>query len=76
MGGRVCVCGGGGGVGGVGRVKGLFVGWLFICPSYILVYPRDGSAQTISRADTLRQKAADPTFYLTQSQYTDTRPSD
>ena len=40
----------------------------------MLVYLRDGSAQTVARAATLRH-VADPTFYLTQSQFTDTRPS-
>ena len=33
------------------------------------------SAQTILRAATLRYKCADQTFYLTQSQYTDTGPT-
>ena len=40
----------------------------------MLVYLRDGSAQTILRAATLRQVACQ-TFNLTQSQYTDTRPT-
>ena len=40
----------------------------------MLVYLRDGSAQTSLRAATLRQ-AADQTFYFTQSQYTDTGPT-
>ena len=38
------------------------------------MYLRDGSAQTILRAATLRE-VADQTFYLTQSQYTDTGPT-
>ena len=38
------------------------------------VYLRDGSAQTILRAAT-QIEVADPTFYLTQSQYTDTGPT-
>ena len=38
----------------------------------MLVYVRDGSAQTSLRAATLKLEVADPTFYLTQSQYTDT----
>ena len=38
----------------------------------MLVYLRDGSAQTILRTATLRQKFF---FYLTQSQYTDTGPT-
>ena len=44
-------------------------------PSSRLVYLRDRSAQTILRAATLEIEVADPTFYLTQSQYTDTRPT-
>ena len=39
------------------------------------MYLRDGSAQTILRAATLEIEVADPTFYLTQSQYTDTGPT-
>ena len=39
------------------------------------VYLRDGSAQTILCAATLEIEVADPTFYLTQSQYTDTGPT-
>ena len=38
------------------------------------VYLRDGSAQTILRAATLRQVAGQ-TFHLTQSQYTDAGPA-
>ena len=39
----------------------------------MLVYLRDGSAQTILRAaQTILRAATDQTFYLTQSQYTDT----
>ena len=53
----------------------MFVGWLLNVPATGLVYLRDGSAQTILRAATLRQKVADQTFYLTQSQYTDTTPT-
>ena len=53
-----------------------FVGWLVAYrPSNMLVYLRDRSAQTIWRAATLEIEAADPTFYLTQSQYTDTGPT-
>ena len=44
-------------------------------PSIMLVYLRDGSAQTIIRAATTEVEAADPTFYLTQSQYIDTGPT-
>ena len=40
----------------------------------MVVYLRDGSAQTILRAATLRE-VADPTSYLAQSQYTDTGPT-
>ena len=40
-----------------------------------LVYFRDGSAQTILRAATLRQKLQIKAFHLTQSQYTDTGPT-
>ena len=36
----------------------------------MLVYLRDGSAQTICRTE---REVADPTFYLTRSQYTDTQ---
>ena len=50
-----------------------FVGCLLAYrPSNRLVYLRDGSAQTIIRAATLRYKLQKPIFYLTQSQYTDT----
>ena len=45
----------------------------------MLVYLRDGSAQTVAHAATLETEVADPTFDLTQSQYTDTgqtSPSD
>ena len=38
----------------------------------MLVYFMDRSAQTVVRAATLRQKLQIKTFYLTQSQYTDT----
>ena len=43
----------------------------------MLVYLRDGSTQTIVRAATLRSETEveDQTFYLTQSQYTDTGPT-
>ena len=41
----------------------------------MLVYLRDGSAQTIVRAATLRLEVADQTLYLTRSQYTDTGPT-
>ena len=40
----------------------------------MLVYLRDGSSQTIVRAAT-QTEVADPTFYLSQSQYTDTEPT-
>ena len=36
------------------REEGLFVGWLLKRPSNMRVYPRDGSAQTVVRAATLR----------------------
>ena len=39
------------------------------------MYLRDGSAQTMLPAATLEIEVADPTFYLTQSQYTDTGPT-
>ena len=42
-------------------------------PSNMQVYLRDGSAQTILRTATLRQKLQ--TFHLTRSQYTDTGPT-
>ena len=41
----------------------------------MLVYLRDGSAQTVLRPATLRLEVADQTFSLTQSQYTDTGPT-
>ena len=41
----------------------------------MLVYLRDGSAQTIARAATPGTEIADQTFYLTQSQYTDIGPT-
>ena len=41
----------------------------------MLVYLRDGSAQTIVRAATLRYEVADQTFHLIQSQYSDTGPT-
>ena len=41
----------------------------------MLVYLRDGSAQTILRAAHTEIEAVDQTFYLTQSQYTDARPT-
>ena len=44
-------------------------------PSNMLVYLGDGSACTISTCCHTEVEAADPTFYLTQSQYTDTRPT-
>ena len=43
-------------------------------PSNMPVYLRDGFAQTKVCAAILRE-VADQTFYLTQSQYTDTRPT-
>ena len=60
---------------GEGVYDCLFVGWLLNVPSNRRVYLRDGSAQTILRAATLEIEVADPTFYLTQSQYTDTGPT-
>ena len=39
------------------------------------VYLSDGSAQTSLRAATLEIEVADPTFHLTQAQYTDTGPT-
>ena len=45
-------------------------------PSNMLLYLRDGSAQTISRAAGHTEiELADPTFHLTQSQYTDAGPT-
>ena len=38
----------------------------------MLEYLMDGSARTILRAGHSEIEVADPTFYLTQSQYTDT----
>ena len=49
--------------------------WLLNVPFHTLVYFRDGSAQTILRAATLRQKLQIKAFHLTQSQYTDTGPT-
>ena len=40
----------------------------------MLMYLRNGSAQTIARA-AIEIEVADPTFHLTQSQYTDTGPT-
>ena len=51
----------------------LLVGRLSL--SDMLVYLRDGSTQTIVHAATLRYKLQIKTFYLTQSQYTDTGPT-
>ena len=54
---------------------------LFVClftvlrPSSMLVYPRDGSAQTIFACCHTEIEVADQTFYLTQSHCTDTRPT-
>ena len=42
---------------------------------HTLVYFRDGSAQTILRAATLRQKLQIKAFHLPQSQHTDTGPT-
>ena len=39
------------------------------------MYLRDGSARAILRAAHTEIEVADPTFYLTQSQYTDTGPT-
>ena len=51
----------------------MFVGWLLAySPSNMRVYLRDGAAQTILRAATLRDYVADQIFQFTQSQYTDT----
>ena len=41
----------------------------------MLMYVRDGSAQTILRAANTEIEVADQTFYLIQSQYTDTGPT-
>ena len=41
----------------------------------MLTYLRDRSAQTVVRVAILRVEVADQTFYLTQSQYTDTGPT-
>ena len=51
----------------------MFVGCLLNVPA--IVYLRGGSAQTIVLAAVLEIEVADPTFYLTQLQYTDTRPT-
>ena len=59
-----------------GREGGVVVGCLLASrPSNRLVYLRDGSAQTIFTRCHTEIEVADPTFYLTQSQYTDTRPT-
>ena len=44
------------------------------CPSNRLVYLRDGSADNFTCCHT-EIDVADQTFYLTQSQYTDTGPT-
>ena len=41
----------------------------------MLVYLRDGSAQTIFTCCHIEIAVADQTFYLAQSQYTDTGPT-
>ena len=41
----------------------------------MIVYLRDGSAQTIFTSCHTEIEVADQTFYLTQSQYTDTGPT-
>ena len=41
----------------------------------MLVYLRDGSAQTIFACCHIEIEVADQSFYLTQSQYTDTGPT-
>ena len=41
----------------------------------MLVYLRDRSAQTIVTCCHTEIEVADPTFHLTQSQYTDTGPT-
>ena len=52
---------------------------MFVCllvayrPSNMLVYLRDGSAQTSFTCCHTETEVADKTFHLTQSQYTDTR---
>ena len=43
--------------------------------SNMRVYLRDGSAQTIFTCCHIEIELADPKFYLTQSQYTDTGPT-
>ena len=58
--------------------RGLFVclfSLLLNVPFHTLVYFRDGSARTILRAATLRQKLQIKAFHLTQSQHTDTGPT-
>ena len=57
------------------RSDRVVVCYLLNVPSNMRVYLRDGSAQTILRAATLRQKLQIRLFYLTQSQYTDTGPT-
>ena len=53
--------------------RGSFVGWLLQCPSNMLVYLRDGSAQTIVRVATQIQNANQT--YLIWLQYTDSDPT-
>ena len=43
-------------------------------PSNMLVYLRDGSAHNCMSCH-MKKEVADQTFYLTQSQYTDTKPT-
>ena len=57
-----------------GEVAG-FICWLVaLRHNNTLVYLRDGSVKTIFTCCHTEIEAADPTFYLTQSQYTDTWP--
>ena len=53
------------------RVERGFSWLVALSPSNMIVYFRDGSTKTILLTVTLRE-VADPTFYLTRSQYTDT----
>ena len=54
----------------------MFVGWLFGCLTFQQhVSVSQGQICSILRAATLEIEAADPTFHLTQSQYTDTGPT-
>ena len=56
-------------------VKACLFSLLLNVPFHTLLYFRDGSAQIILRAATLRRKLQIKAFHLTQSQYTDTGPT-